>query len=56
MDCGTGEDMGGGRGRGVAGERIGGEERCFIAGGGLECLGGGGEDRLWESSITTSSR
>lgn len=46
--------MGGGRGRGVAGDRIGGEDRCLIVGGGLECVGG--EDRLWESSITTSSR
>lgn len=30
-------------------ERIGGEERCLIAGGGFE---GGAEARIWESSIT----
>jgi len=37
----------------VVDERIGGEERCLIVAGGR--FGGGGEVKLWESSITNRS-
>jgi len=36
----------------VVDERIGGDDRCLIAGGRFE---GGGEVKLWESSITNRS-